>query len=106
MADRILCVSVLSLEPGARLAYPARRPDGGVLLPAGAELDADQVRMLVQREIECVHVLQEETRDAAGIEKEVADAAARVAHLFRGKSSEVRDELGRAIADYRRRCAS
>ena len=106
MAERTVCVSTLGLKPGARLAQAVRRADGGMLLPAGTELDIDNLRQLVQRGIECVHVLQQETRDAGQIERDVAAAAERVAHLFRGQSSPARDDLAAAIADYRRRAAS
>ncbi|MEI8163499.1 MAG: hypothetical protein WCI19_10220 [Betaproteobacteria bacterium] len=106
MADRSVCVSTLSLKPGARLAQAVRRADGGLLLAAGTELDIDHLRQLVQRGIECVHVLQQETRDAEQIGRDVAAAAARVAHLFRGESGAARDELAAVVADYRRRAAS
>ena len=106
MTERTVCVSTLGLRPGAKLAQAVRRADGGLLLPAGAELDTDQLRQLIQRGIECVHVLQEETRDAAQIERDVQAATARVAHLFRGQSGAARDELAAVIADYRRRAAS
>jgi hypothetical protein len=36
----------------------------------------------------------------------VAAAVARVGHLFRGKDSSARDELGAVITDYRRKAAS
>jgi hypothetical protein len=65
-------------------------------------IDVDQLRHLIQRGIECVHVLREETRDPGQIERDVAAAAARAARLFRGGSSAARDELGVVIADYRR----
>lgn len=106
MADRTVRVSTLGLEPGARLACAVRRADGALLLPAGTEVDVDQLRQLIQRGIECVDVLQEETRDAAQIEQDIAAAAARVAHLFRGEGSAAREELATVIADYRRRAAS
>lgn len=106
MADRTVCVPTLGLVPGARLAQAVRRADGAMLLPAGTELEIDQVRQLIQRGVEYVQVLQLETRDAAQIEQDVAAAAARVAHLFRGKGSAARDELGVVVADYRRKAAS
>ncbi|MCK9389341.1 MAG: hypothetical protein M0Q22_13240 [Sulfuritalea sp.] len=106
MAERTVCISTLGIKPGARLAQAVRRVDGGLLLAAGTEIDVDQLQQLIQRGIECVHVLQEETRDAAQIERDVAAATARVAHLFRGNSSEARDELAATIADYRRLAAS
>lgn len=106
MADRTVCVSTLALKPGARLAQAVRRADGGLLLAAGTELDLDNLRQLLQRGIECVHVLQHETRDAAQIERDVAAAGERVAHLFRGESGDARRELAAAVADYRRRAAS
>ena len=106
MAERTVCVSTLGLRPGARLAQAVRRPDGGLLLAADTVIDVDNVRQLLQRGIECVHVLQHETRDAAQIERDVAAATARVAHLFRGKSGPARDELAVAITDYRRLAAS
>ena len=106
MADRTVCVATLGLKPGAKLAQAVRRADGGLLLPAGTEIDVDHLRQLIQRGIECVHVLQEETRDAAQIEHDVAAAVERVTHLFRGESSESRKELAAVVADYRRRAAS
>lgn len=106
MVDRTVCISTLELKPGAHLAQAVRRADGGLLLTAGTQVDADQIGQLIQRGIECVHVLQEETRDPARIERDVAAATERVAHLFRGKSSDARDELAAVITDYRRRAAS
>ena len=106
LADRTVCISTLGLKPGARLAQAVRRADGGLLLSAGTEVDVDQVRQLIQRGIECVHVLQAETRDAAQIEHDMAAAAERVARLFRGNSSDARNELAAVITDYRRRAAS
>jgi hypothetical protein len=106
LAERTVCVSTLGIKPGARLAQAVRRADGGLLLAPGTELDVDQLRQLIQRGIECVHVLQEEKRDAAQIERDVAAAAARVAQLFRGKSGAARDELAAVVGDYRKRAAS
>lgn len=106
MADRTVCVSTLGLKPGARLAQAVRRADGGMLLAAGTELDIDNLRQLLQRGIECVHVLQHETRSAEQIAHDVAAAEVRVAHLFRGPGGAARDELAAAVADYRRRAAS
>jgi hypothetical protein len=106
LADRTVCVSTLGLKPGARLAQAVRRADGGLLLAAGTELDIDNLRQLLQRGIECVHVLQHETRSAEQIEHDVTAAESRVAHLFRGASGAARDELAAAVTDYRRRAAS
>lgn len=106
MTDRTVCISTLSLKPGARLAYAVRRADGAELMPAGTQVDIDQLRQLIQRGIECVDVLEEETRDAAQIERDVAAATERVAHLFRGKSNAARDELAAVIAEFRRKAAS
>lgn len=106
MADRTVRMSTLGLNPGARLARAVRRADGALLLPAGTEVDIDQLRQLIQRGVECVDVLLEETRDAAQIERDLAAAAARVAWLFRGEGSAARAELAAVIADYRRRAAS
>ena len=106
MTDRTVCVSTLSLKPGARLAQAVRRADGGLLLAAGTEIDVDHVQQLIQRGIEVVHVLQEETRDAAQIERDVAAAVERVTRLFRGASSDARNELAATVTDYRRRAAS
>ncbi len=106
VSDRTVCVSTLGLKPGARLAQSVRRADGVVLLPAGAEVEIEQLRQLIQRGIDCVYVIQEDTRDAAQIERDIAQAEARVATLFRGSSGEARDELAAVIADYRRHQAS
>lgn len=106
MAERSICMSTLAATPGQRLALPVRRADGEVLLPAGTELEVDHLRNLIQRGIDCIYVAQEETRDAEQIERDIAAAAARVAHLFRGPGSAAREELAEAVADYRRRAAS
>ena len=106
MADRTVCVSILSVQPGARLAQAVRRADGALLLPAGTEIDVDHLRHLIQRGIEYVYVLKEETRDAAQIERDVQAAEARVAYLFRGGGSAVHGELAAVIIDYRCREAS
>lgn len=106
LAERTVCIPTLALKPGATLAQAVRRADGALLLPAGSEVDVDHLRQMVQRGIEYVHVLQEETRDAAQIEHESATAEARVAHLFRGKTSDARQQLAAVVADYRRQEAS
>lgn len=105
-AERDVCVPTLSLSPGTRLAQPVRRADGIVLMSAGSEIDADQLRRLIQRHVEFVHIMQKETRDPAQIEQDVANAAARVAHLFRGDGSAARTGLRAAIIAYRRQAVS
>ena len=104
--ERSVCLPTLGVRPGARLAQAVRRADGAVLLPAGAELDIDQLRRLMQRGIECVYVLQAETRDAAQIEQDLAAAALRTAHLFRGEGGAARQKLAAVIAGYRRQAVS
>lgn len=106
MAERSICMSTLAAAPGQRLALAVRRADGEVLLPAGTELEVEHLRHLIQRGIDCIHVAQEETRDATQIGSDIAAAAARVAHLFRGPGSVAREELAATVADYRRRAAS
>lgn len=106
LAERTVCIATLALKPGAVLAQAVRRADGVLLLPAGSEVDADQLQQLLQRGVEYVHVLQEETRDTARIARDVAAAEARVVQLFRGKTSEARQQLAAAVSDYRRREAS
>lgn len=106
MTERVVCMSTLAVTPGARLAQAVRRADGGLLLAAGTEIEADHLRQLIQRGIDCVYMMQEETRDPEQIEGDVAAAAARVAHLFRGASGAARDDLAAAVADYRRRATS
>ncbi|MCF8198787.1 MAG: hypothetical protein K9J42_08480 [Sulfuritalea sp.] len=106
MTDRVVCVSTLAIGPGARLAQSVRRADGAVLLHAGAEVDVDQLRLLIQRGIDCVHVLQEETRDVEQIKRDVETAAARVAYLFRGDGGTERQALAATIENYRRQAAA
>lgn len=106
MADRVVCVSTLALGPGVRLAQSVSRADGAVLLHAGAEIDVDQLRLLVQRGIDSVYVLREETRDPEQIESDVAAAAARVEFLFRGEGSTARQALAATLAGYRRKAAA
>ena len=106
MAERSVCISTLGLKPGAHLAQAVRRADGALLLPAGTELDVDQLRQLIQRGIEFVHIVKEETRDAAQIERDIVAAEARVAHLFRGGGSAAHGALAAVIFDYRRRAVA
>lgn len=106
MADRTVCIPTLGLQPGQRLAQAVRRAGGGLLLPAGIEIDLEQIRQLLQRGIEFVYVLEDDTRDAAQIERDIAAAATRVSFLFRGQGSAARQTLASAIADYRRQAAS
>ncbi len=105
-AARDVCIPTLSLSPGTRLAQPVRRADGVVLMSAGSVIDADQLRRLIQRHVEFVHVMQEETRDRAQVERDVASAVARVTHLFRGDGSDARTGLRAAITAYRKQAAS
>lgn len=82
------------------------RADGVLILPAGSEIDVDQLQRLIQRDIEYVYVLQAETRTAEDIARDIAVEAARVAHLFRGTGSDSRLALGTTITDYRKQAAS
>lgn len=106
MTERTVCKSPLLTSPGMRLARPVLRADGGVLLTAGTVLDGEQIQHLMQRHVDFVYVLEEETRDASTIEREIAAATARVEHIFRGESGESRNELRAAVTAYRRQAAS
>lgn len=106
MTDRVVCVSTLALSPGVRLAQSVRRADGAVLLHVGAEVDIDQLRLLIQRGIDSVYVFREETRAPEQIESDVASAVARVAFLFRGEGGNARKTLAAVVENYRRQGAS
>ncbi|MCF8178776.1 MAG: hypothetical protein K9J74_09735 [Sulfuritalea sp.] len=106
MKDREVCIATQALAAGARLAKPVSRANGAVLLHAGAVNDADQLRLLIQRGIDSVYVLQEDLRDEEETHRDVGNALGRVAHLFRGEGSAARQALAETIADYRRQSVS
>lgn len=106
MTDRVVCVATQALGAGARLARPVSRANGAVLLHAGAVIDTDQLRLLIQRGIDSVYVLQEDPRDEVQILRDLGAALERVAHLFRGEGSAARQALAETIAEYRRQSVS
>lgn len=107
MTERTVCLSILRLQPGMRLARAVMRPDGVVLMPAGAEIDEASLKQLPQRGVEFVFVVEPDDRDAATIERDVAAAEERVNYIFRGSNSdagmgEMRDDLRAALLSYRK----
>lgn len=102
MTQKSICLTPLRVVPGARLARPALRPDGKLLLAAGTVLDREQLAQLFQRGVEYLHVEFEDSRDGEAIARDIAATEARIAHLFRGAGGEAREELRAAVAAYRR----
>lgn len=102
MSTKTVCLTPLRVKAGATLARAVQRADGKLLLPAGSELDADQLNHLNQRGIEFVYVEVDDERDEASIARDIATAEAHVNHLFRGETSEAREELKATMLAYRR----
>jgi len=102
MKQRTVCRHPALVTPGAILARSISRAGGGVLLAAGAELDAEKLAHLHQRGVDLVFIAEDDPRQPAAIASEIAAAEAHVAQIFAGESSDSRDELGRAILSYRR----
>ena len=101
---RVVCLPPQRLAVGMHLARPALRADGGVLLPAGTELDESELARLAQRGVECVFVECVDPRDDATIAAEREAMTRRVDHLFRTEGvtdSEARQQLRAAIAGWR-----
>jgi hypothetical protein len=109
MSERIVCLSLLRLKPGMRLARPLMRPDGAILMPAGAELDEESLQHLPQRGVEFGYVYQTEDRSPETIAQELAEAEERVRFIFRGSTSDIpgmgetRDWLRDVMITYRRK---
>ncbi len=95
MTERNVCLSILRLQPGMRLARAVMRPDGAVLMPAGAEIDESALKQLPQRGIEFVFVVEADTRDAETIARDVAAAEERVNFIFRGISAKTNQAISR-----------
>jgi hypothetical protein len=105
MSQKEVCLTPQRIVPGSKLARAAKRADGNLLLTAGTELDRDQLAQLFERGIEFVYVEANDTRDEAAIARDVAAAAERVDHIFRGSGSDSRTELHKTVARYRRKGA-
>lgn len=98
---RIVCLPIARLQSGMRVARAVLRPDGAVLLSSGTEIDEDELAHLHQRGVDTVFVEIPDPRDA---QERVAAAAVieqRVARIFRGASSEARDDLKAAVRAFR-----
>ena len=101
MKTRALCLSPGRIAPGMLLAKAVTDRDGNTLLATGTELDSAMLDRLIRRGVEAMTVIVADTRDAETIASELAAAEARVAYIFRGKGSQSRDALHKAILDYR-----
>jgi hypothetical protein len=77
-------------------------PQGAILFAAGAVLDEHSLAQLRRRAIEFVTVTVPDSRDAANIARELAEATARVDFLFRGPGSSARAALRETVLRYRR----
>ena len=87
--------------PGMTLAKAINDRDGNVLLAAGTVLTAEILDRLIRRGVQtlCAQVL--DARDDETIASELAKASARVETIFRGAGGPARDELHRAVLNYR-----
>lgn len=93
------------LSPGMIVASPVSGPQGAVLLNAGTVLDESMLEHLRRRGIESVSVIVPDGRDPDIVAREIAEACARVDHLFRNGGSAARQALHAVVRDYRRRQA-
>ena len=64
-------------------------------------LDTSTLDRLSRRGIEAIAVLLLDTRDGETIARELSDAEARVANIFRGTGSPARDALHAAVLQFR-----
>lgn len=103
MKTRVICLPPGQLQPGSILAVPITGANGKVLLAAGVTLDEGTLDNLRQRMVPFVSIAVPDSRDEATIERELAEAAARVDYIFRGKGSAAREELRPLIAAYRQK---
>lgn len=101
MSQRVLCLTPVRIRPGMMLARPAVRPDGQVLLPAGTVLTEEHLQHLMARGVEYLAVSSEDTRDEAAVAAEIEAVGARVDYMFRGPSSEARQDLHDVVRTYR-----
>ena len=101
MRRRVLPVQ--EATAGMRLAAAVRSPGGAVLLAAGAELGEESLTGLRRRGIDAVTVAIPDSRSEAEIARELAEAEARIQHLFhRHLASPELRELMQVVLDYRR----
>jgi hypothetical protein len=105
MKTRTVCLPPGELLPGMVVATQVSGAQGSVLLAAGSVLDAPALDKLRRRGIEALTVSIPDTRDEATIAGELAAAAARVDHIFRGPGSAARTALRDAVHAYRRKQA-
>lgn len=103
MKTRIVCLAPGRVAPGMTLAAAALDRARHALLSAGTVLDAAMLDRLSRRGVEAVTVHVADPRDAETIARELREAEARVALIFRGAgSSPAREELHSAVLHYRR----
>ncbi|MRR51127.1 MAG: hypothetical protein EG825_09480 [Rhodocyclaceae bacterium] len=102
MKVRTVCLTPWHVAPGVTLAKAALQRNGNVLLTAGTLLTEAHLNQLRERGIDLICVELPDHRSAEAVAQDMADAEARVNHLFRGPGSLAREELGEAIMAYRR----
>lgn len=102
MKVRTVCLTPWHVAPGIPLAKAALQRNGNVLLAAGTLLTEAHLNQLRERGIDLICVELPDYRSAEAVAQDMADAEARVSHLFRGPGSLAREELGEAIMAYRR----
>ncbi len=102
MKTRITYLALGRLLPGMVAAADILGKQGEKLLSADCVLDEPQIERLRRRAVRSVLVRVPDERDDATIGREIEAAEHRLAHIFRGEGSEVRADLQRAVAAYRR----
>lgn len=101
MKSRALCLPPGRAAPGMTLARAVVDRDGNVLLANSTCLDAEMLDRLIRRGVSTITVLVVDARDDETIAHDLADAEARVSHIFRGTGSAAREALRRAVLDFR-----
>lgn len=102
MKTRIVCLPPGRLRPGMTTATAILARQGEELLSANCTLDEAMIEGIRRRSIKCIIVMIPDDRDMATIAREIATEEKRLVYIFRGDSTEAREDLHRSVAAYRR----
>ena len=103
MADkqRLIRLPPGRAAPGMTLAAPVRDHEGSILLAADTLLDPALLERLLKRGVQAILVRVPDHRDEEMIARELAEVRARIETIFRGPGSAAREQLRKAILEYR-----
>lgn len=83
------------------LAAPVRDHEGSILLVADTVLDPALLERLIRRGVQAISVRVLDHRDEDTIVRELADIRERIDTIFRGPGSAAREQLRKAVLEYR-----